>query len=37
MSEEGTLRLISSFKELPDPHVEGLCDHQSIDIIVVAL
>jgi hypothetical protein len=37
MSDEETLSLISSFKELPDPRVEGRCDHLLIDIIVVAV
>lgn len=37
MTGEETLSLISSFKELPDPRVEGRCDHRLIDIIVVAV
>jgi predicted transposase YbfD/YdcC len=37
MSEEDPISLIISFRDLPDPRVTGRCDHQLIDIIVIAV
>ena len=37
MSEEDPISLVVSFQNLPDPRVEGRCDHQLIDIIVIAV
>jgi len=37
MSSEEPISLIVSFQELPDPRVEGRCDHKLIDIIVIAV
>lgn len=37
MSNEDPISLIVSFQDLPDPRVEGRCDHQLIDIIVIAV
>jgi predicted transposase YbfD/YdcC len=37
MSSEEPISLIISFQELPDPRVEGRCDHKLIDIIVIAV
>lgn len=37
MSEEDPISLIVSFQDIPDPRVEGRCDHQLIDIIVMAV
>lgn len=37
MSKEGPINLIVSFQDLPDPRVEGRCDHKLIDIIVIAV
>jgi len=32
MSEEDPISLIVSFRNIPDPRVEGRCDHQLIDL-----
>lgn len=37
MSDEDPISLILSFQDLPDPRVEGRCDHKLIDIIVIAV
>ena len=37
MSNEDPISLILSFQDLPDPRVEGRCDHKLIDIIVIAV
>jgi predicted transposase YbfD/YdcC len=37
MTNEEPNSLIVSFKDLPDPRVEGRCDHKLIDIIVIAV
>jgi predicted transposase YbfD/YdcC len=37
MSEEEPISLVISFQELPDPRVQGRCDHKLIDIIVIAV
>lgn len=37
MSNEDPISLIVSFQDLPDPRVEGRCDHKLIDIIVVTV
>ena len=37
MSNEDPISLIVSFQDLPDPRVEGRCDHQLIDIIVIGV
>lgn len=37
MSTEDSISLIISFQDLPDPRVEGRCDHKLIDIIVLAV
>jgi len=37
MSEEDPISLIVSFRNIPDPRVEGRCDHQLINIIVIAV
>lgn len=37
MSNEEPISLIVSFQDLPDPRVEGRCDHKLIDIIVIAV
>lgn len=37
MSNEDPISLIVSFRDLPDPRVEGRCDHKLIDIIVIAV
>lgn len=37
MSDENALSLIISFQDLPDPRVEGRCDHKLIDIIVITV
>jgi len=37
MFDEKPISLIVSFQDLPDPRVEGRCDHKMIDIIVVAV
>lgn len=37
MSNEDPISLIVSFQDLPDPRVEGRCDHKLIDIIVIAV
>jgi predicted transposase YbfD/YdcC len=36
MSED-PISLIVSFQDLPDPRVEGRCDHKLVDIIVIAV
>lgn len=37
MTDEHPISLIISFQDLPDPRVEGRCDHKLIDIIVVTV
>jgi hypothetical protein len=37
MTNEEPISLIVSFQGLPDPRVEGRCDHKLIDIIVIAV
>lgn len=37
MSDEKPISLIISFQDLPDPRVEGRCDHKLIDIIVITV
>ena len=37
MCNEDPISLIVSFQDLPDPRVEGRCDHNLIDIIVIAV
>lgn len=37
MSDENPISLIISFQDLPDPRVEGRCDHKLIDIIVITV
>jgi predicted transposase YbfD/YdcC len=37
MSNEEPISLIISFQDLPDPRVEGRCDHKLIDIIVITV
>ena len=37
MSNEDPISLIISFQDLPDPRVEGRCDHKLIDIVVIAV
>lgn len=37
MADEEPISLIISFQNLPDPRVEGRCDHKLIDIIVIAV
>lgn len=37
MSNEDPISLIVSFQDLPDPRVEGRCDHKLIDITVIAV
>jgi predicted transposase YbfD/YdcC len=37
MSDETPISLIISFQDLPDPRVEGRCDHKLIDIIVITV
>jgi len=37
MSDENPISLVVSFQGLPDPRVEGRCDHKLIDIIVIAV
>lgn len=37
MSNEDPISLIVSFQKVPDPRVEGRCDHKLIDIIVIAV
>lgn len=36
MSNEDPISLLISFQDLPDPRVQGRCDHKLIDIIVIA-
>jgi predicted transposase YbfD/YdcC len=37
MSDDNPISLIISFQDLPDPRVEGRCDHKLIDIIVITV
>lgn len=37
MSEQDPVSLIISFQDLPDPRVEGRCNHKLIDIVVIAV
>lgn len=37
MTNEEPISLIVSFQDLPDPRVEGRCDHKLVDIIVIAV
>jgi len=37
MSEKFTSSLEECFKDLPDPRVQGRCDHKLLDIIVIAV
>lgn len=37
MSDENPISLLVSFQDLPDPRVEGRCDHKLIDIIVITV
>lgn len=37
MCDEQPISLIVSFQDLPDPRVEGRCDHNLIDIIVITV
>lgn len=37
MSEENPISLVISFQDLPDPRVEGRCDHKLIDILVITV
>jgi predicted transposase YbfD/YdcC len=37
MTNEEPISLVVSFQDLPDPRVEGRCDHKLIDIIVIAV
>jgi predicted transposase YbfD/YdcC len=37
MTSEDPISLIVSFQNLPDPRVEGRCDHKLIDIIVITV
>lgn len=37
MTNEEPISLIVSFQELPDPRVEGRCDHKLIEIIVITV
>lgn len=37
MSNENPISLLISFQDLPDPRVEGRCDHKLIDIIVITV
>jgi predicted transposase YbfD/YdcC len=37
MTDENPISLIISFQDLPDPRVEGRCDHKLIDIIVITV
>lgn len=37
MANEDSISLIVSFEHVPDPRVEGRCDHRLIDIIVIAV
>lgn len=37
MTDETPISMIISFRDLPDPRVEGRCDHQLIDIIVITV
>ncbi len=37
MTQEDPTSLIISFCDLPDPRVEGRCDHLLIDIVVIAV
>jgi DDE_Tnp_1-associated len=37
MQTHPKLSLIEHFKELPDPRVQGRCDHDLIDVLVIAV
>lgn len=37
MTDGTSISLVISFQDLPDPRVEGRCDHKLIDIIVIAV
>lgn len=37
MSDENPISMLISFQDLPDPRVEGQCDHKLIDIIVITV
>lgn len=37
MTDEDPISLLISFQDLPDPRVEGRCDHKLIDIIVITV
>lgn len=37
MTSEDPISLIVSFQNLPDPRVEGRCDHKLIDILVITV
>jgi predicted transposase YbfD/YdcC len=37
MTDEDPISLVISFQDLPDPRVEGRCDHKLIDIIVITV
>lgn len=37
IADEEPISLIISFQNLPDPRVEGRCDHKLLDIIVIAV
>lgn len=37
MTDEAPMSLLISFQDLPDPRVEGRCDHRLIDIIVITV
>src|SRR5712675_3497033 len=37
MPLESRIGLIECFKDLPNPRVEGRCDHKLVDIMVIAI
>jgi hypothetical protein len=37
MANDEPISLVISFQDLPDPRVEGRCDHKLVDIIVIAV
>lgn len=37
MSNENPISLLISFQDLPDPRVEGRCDHKLINTIVITV
>src|SRR5512137_422510 len=37
MQTHPKLSLIEHFKELPDPRVQGRCDHELIDVLIIAV